>query len=420
VTSIDVEALGKRYVLGSPKSATPWWPLGRSPEHRASAKRRRREVWALRDVSFSLSPGTILGVVGRNGAGKTTLLKILARITPPSEGRVHGRGRVIPLLQIGGGLHPFLTGRENVFLSAAMYGIPKREVERRFDAIVDFAGVGVFIDAPLRTYSSGMSLRLAFSIAVNLEPQILLADEVLAVGDAEFQERCLESVRVAARSGTTVLFVSHDMRAVAKLCNRALWLDGGRIAGLGDVAEVTTAYDGSWHAIEPSGPSDSAEHVALQNKGSHVGALGEILAVALVGADGHEIGFASPGQRVGVRIVFRADRAPVAALCAVTLHADEVCAFRSVQPAATTIGATGVHVAEASIPPGLLAARTYSVRVAVRLAGDEKQRSRLVVDRALQLRVSDPSSDPPRRRQPGVLNPQLEWSLRRQGDARKA
>ena len=418
MTSIDVEALGKRYVLGSSKSIAPWWALGRAPEHRAAAKRRRREVWALRDVSFSLEPGTILGVVGRNGAGKSTLLKILARVTPPSEGRVHGRGRVIPLLQIGGGLHPFLSGRENVFLSAAMYGVPKREVERRLDAIVDFAGVGVFIDAPLRTYSSGMSLRLAFSIALNLEPQILLADEVLAVGDAEFQERCLESVRAAARSGTTVLFVSHDMRSVARLCNRALWLDAGRIAALGDVAEVTSAYDGSWHAIETSDPSEP--EAPQGRRGSHAGPLGEILAVRLVGTDGREMGSASPGQRVRIRIVFRADRAPVDALCGVTLHADEVCAFRSVQPAATAIDATGIHVAEAEIPPGLLAARTYSVRVAVRLAGEEKQRSRLVVDRALQLQVHDASGGPPARKQPGVVAPQLDWHLRRQSDAREA
>jgi lipopolysaccharide transport system ATP-binding protein len=416
VTSIEVDALGKRYVVGARKPATAWWPLRWND--RAPVKHRpRREVWALRDVSFSLTPGTVLGVLGRNGAGKSTLLRILARVTPPSEGHVRGRGRVIPLLHVGGGLHPFLSGRENVFLNAAMYGVPRREVERRFGAIVDFAGLGAFIDAPLRTYSSGMHLRLAFSIAVNLEPRILLADEVLAVGDAEFQERCLESVREAARAGTTVLFVSHDMDAISRLCNRALWLDGGRVAALGAAPDVIAAYENA----HVGGAGDRPQAAAPQDtKGAHAGPLGEILAVRLIDADGREIAAASPDDRVGIRIVFRADRAPIDGRCAVELHTGGICAFRSTQAEDASISAPGVHVAEVAIPGGLLATRTYSVRVRLRLAGADRQRSRLTVDPAVTFQVHDASSvGPIGRKQPGIVAPQLEWSLRRESDARE-
>jgi lipopolysaccharide transport system ATP-binding protein len=199
-------------------------------------------VWALQDVSFELEPGEVLGVVGKNGAGKSTLLKVLSRITDPTAGRAVMCGRTASLLEVGTGFHGDLTGRENVFLNGSMLGMRRREIVARFDEIVDFAGVAQFIDTPVKRYSSGMYVRLAFAIAAHVDPDILIADEVLAVGDAEFQRKCLGKMREAASGGRTVIFVSHNQAAVASLCSRAIWLDHGRLRMDGDVDHVATAY----------------------------------------------------------------------------------------------------------------------------------------------------------------------------------
>lgn len=199
-------------------------------------------IWALRDVSFEVKEGEVLGVVGRNAAGKSTLLKILARITDPSEGQVEIRGRVGSLLEVGTGFHPELTGRENVFLNGSILGMTKKEVQRKFDEIVDFSGVERFIDTPVKRYSTGMRVRLAFAVAAHVQPEILLVDEVLAVGDLEFQNKCLGKMSEVASGGRTVMFVSHNMGAVAALCTRALWIEQGRIECEGDPREVIGAY----------------------------------------------------------------------------------------------------------------------------------------------------------------------------------
>ena len=200
------------------------------------------ETWALHDVSFELPEGGALGVVGRNGAGKSTLLKILARIVEPTEGVSRTRGRVASLLEAGTGFHSELTGKENVFLNGAVMGMTRRDVRRRYDEIVEFAGLERFMDTPVKRYSTGMYLRLAFSIAAHLEPDILLVDEVLAVGDAEFQRRCLGRVAEAEREGRTLLFVSHDLEAVRRVCPRAIWLDRGRIRSEGACHDVVVDY----------------------------------------------------------------------------------------------------------------------------------------------------------------------------------
>ncbi len=193
------------------------------------ARRIRETFWALKDVSFDVNQGEVLGIIGRNGAGKSTLLKILSRITEPTAGSAELHGRVGSLLEVGTGFHPELTGRENVFLNGAILGMREAEVRRQFDAIVDFAGVAQFIDTPVKRYSSGMYVRLAFAVAAHLNPEILIVDEVLAVGDAEFQKKCLGKMEaVAAQEGRTVLFVSHNMPAVENLCDRVVVIDGGR------------------------------------------------------------------------------------------------------------------------------------------------------------------------------------------------
>lgn len=201
-----------------------------------------RDFWALRDVSFDVQRGEALGVIGPNGAGKSTLLKLLASITAPTEGEIVINGRLSALIEVGSGFHPELTGRENVFLSGAILGMRRKEIAAKFDRIVDFAGVAPFIDVPVKWYSSGMYVRLGFSIAAHLDPDILLIDEVLAVGDAAFQEQCLERIRELRRSGTTAVFISHDLSAVEQLCDCVLLIENGHVARRGAPATVVQEY----------------------------------------------------------------------------------------------------------------------------------------------------------------------------------
>jgi len=204
--------------------------------------RQSDTIWALKDVSFEVKRGEVVGIIGRNGAGKTTLLKILSRITEPSEGRAEIHGRVGSLLEVGTGFHPELTGRENIYLNGAILGMRKVEIERKFDEIVDFAEIEKFIDTPVKRYSSGMYVRLAFAVAAHLEPEILLVDEVLAVGDAAFQKKCLGKMDDVAKEGRTVLFVSHNMAAVENLCKLGVVLDEGRIRHMGNQSQAITQY----------------------------------------------------------------------------------------------------------------------------------------------------------------------------------
>jgi lipopolysaccharide transport system ATP-binding protein len=199
-------------------------------------------VWALKDVSFQVERGEVVGVIGKNGAGKSTLLKILSRITEPTAGRAVVRGRVSSLLEVGTGFHPELTGRENVYMNGVILGMKKREIDAKFDEIVEFSGIEKFLDTPIKRYSSGMKVRLAFAVAAHLEPEILIIDEVLAVGDQEFQNKCLGKMQNVATSGRTILFVSHNMRAMQHLCNRGVYLAHGCMQYLGDIGSTIDAY----------------------------------------------------------------------------------------------------------------------------------------------------------------------------------
>jgi lipopolysaccharide transport system ATP-binding protein len=248
--SIQARDLGKRYTLGASESG-----YGRLSEslstalrsrfrrHEEADKREMRTIWALRDVSFDIQEGEVVGVVGRNGAGKSTLLKILARVTEPSEGRAVLRGRVGSLLEVGTGFHYELTGRENAYLSGKILGMTHAEVDAKFDEIVEFAEMERFIDTPVKRYSSGMFLRLAFSVAAHLNPAILLVDEVLAVGDVKFREKCLARIGEVSHEGRTVVFVSHDLSAIVTTCARALLIHGGRLELDGPAREVAAAYE---------------------------------------------------------------------------------------------------------------------------------------------------------------------------------
>jgi len=249
--AIKVSGLGKQYVLGGAEKGDVSFremltdslmsPLRRL--RRLRGERSEEETfWALRDIEFEVRPGEVVGIIGRNGAGKSTLLKILSRITDPTEGRVEIRGRVSSLLEVGTGFHPELTGRENIFLNGAVLGMSRREILAKFDEIVAFAEVEKFLDTPVKRYSSGMYVRLAFAVAAHLEPEILVVDEVLAVGDAAFQKKCLGKMSDVSKEGRTVLFVSHNMSAIRSLCSRAILLNDGKVLLDSNVDEVLERY----------------------------------------------------------------------------------------------------------------------------------------------------------------------------------
>jgi lipopolysaccharide transport system ATP-binding protein len=223
--------------------------------------------WALQDISLSIEQGDVVGIVGRNGSGKSTLLKIISRITAPTDGEIRLNGRTGTLLEVGTGFHPELSGRENVYLNGAILGMTRAEIARKFDEIVDFSGVEAFIDTPVKRYSSGMQTRLAFSVAAHLEPEILIIDEVLAVGDAEFQKKCLGKMDEVAKGGRTVLFVSHNMSAVEQLCNRAIWLDSGKLVlDTRDIYEAATRYFQSGESPAERGEVTDENAPPLENE----------------------------------------------------------------------------------------------------------------------------------------------------------
>ncbi|HZH30360.1 MAG TPA: ABC transporter ATP-binding protein [Pyrinomonadaceae bacterium] len=246
---IKVEGLGKRYRIGAQR--TPYGSLRetlagavRAPLRlwRRGANGAQPTFWAVRDVSFEVRPGEVVGIIGRNGAGKSTLLKLLSRITEPTTGRIELYGRVGSLLEVGTGFHPELSGRENIYLNGAILGMARTEIARKFDEIVAFAEVERFVDTPVKHYSSGMYLRLAFAVAAHLEPEILIVDEVLAVGDMRFQRKCLDKMQDVGRQGRTIIFVSHNMPAIARLCPRTILLDSGTVLRDGPSHQVVSAY----------------------------------------------------------------------------------------------------------------------------------------------------------------------------------
>ena len=254
-TVIHVEGLGKRYRVGERERYLALRDVltraFTAPFRRGRERRTRDYLWALRDVSFDVQQGEVVGLIGRNGAGKTTLLKILSRITRPTTGSAEIHGRVGSLLEVGTGFHPELTGRENIYLSGAILGMSKREIGQKYDAIVDFAGVERYIDTPLKHFSTGMQMRLAFAVAAHLEPEILFVDEVLAVGDLEFQKKCLGKMQEVSQSGRTIVFVSHQMNQIRRLCERVFWIESGMIHKSGKAGLILGEYEAASSATAP-------------------------------------------------------------------------------------------------------------------------------------------------------------------------
>jgi ABC-type polysaccharide/polyol phosphate transport system ATPase subunit len=296
MNAVEVDQVSKRYLLGEDQPGRSLRDAITSSLGDLAGRTRRRtrdEIWSLRDVTLTVAEGEALGVIGRNGAGKSTLLKILSRITEPTSGVARTRGRVTSLLEVGTGFHPELTGRENVYLNGVILGMTRRDIDRRFDEIVTFAGVERFIDTPVKRYSSGMYLRLAFSVAAHLEPDIMVVDEVLAVGDAEFQARCLGRMETAEREGRTVVFVSHNLDAISRLCSRAIWLEQGEIAAEGGTDDVVESYLSAQVKKAGAGGSVADPH------GSVV-----LHEVRIVDSSGSPFSFINRAERFAVEIRF--------------------------------------------------------------------------------------------------------------------
>jgi len=304
--AIEIHDLAKRYKIGTQNHLGSLREqlvgFAKNPFGLGKMKDGKDSIWALNGLSFAAQEGEVVGIVGRNGAGKSTLLKILSRITYPTRGSVNVRGRVAALLEVGTGFHEELTGRENVYLNGSILGMRKREVDLQFDKIVAFSGIEKFIDTPIKRYSSGMRLRLGFAVAAHLNPDVLIVDEVLAVGDAEFQKKCVTAMEGLRGTGRTVLFVSHNLAAVEHLCSRAIWIDGGKIRQDGEPKNVIEAYMGQYAGGQSSGTD--------LDEGLHRTGSGEIrfTRIEYLNMDGTPRGITRSGDDLVIRLHYRAEK----------------------------------------------------------------------------------------------------------------
>jgi lipopolysaccharide transport system ATP-binding protein len=412
--AIQAAGLSKQYRLGQIGHTTLREAAG-SVAQQLRARRRRTKpetIWALRDVGLQIERGEVVGVIGRNGAGKTTLLKVLSRITDPSAGAVRIEGRVGSLLEVGTGFHPDLTGRENVFLNGAILGMRRAEVARKFDEIVAFSGVERFIDTPVKRYSSGMAVRLAFSVAAHLEPEILLVDEVLAVGDSEFQRKCLGRMRSIGESDRTVLFVSHDLAAVGRLCSRVLVFDAGRLVDDGPPEQVIPGFlHEAWELA--TGRTWSEEEAPG-------GAAVRLRAIRVVDGEGKPTRVVDVREPAGIEMVFEVRAAVEPFAPWITLHNDrgeDVFSSMDVAPRWRSRPERGRYRATMWIPPHLLNEGSHLVSLSLRT---EQPRGQALhhaqAHEAIAFQVIDPGDGTTARglhtgRWPGPVRPLLEWDV---------
>ncbi len=405
--AIVVSGIGKQYRIGERRekyktlrdSVTRWGRRVKEAVRSGSRKRKEEQtIWALQDISFEVKRGEVLGVVGRNGAGKSTLLKILSRITEPTLGYADLYGRVGSLLEVGTGFHPELTGRENTYLNGAILGMRSSEIDKKFDEIVAFAEVDKFIDTPVKHYSSGMYLRLAFAVAAHLETEILLVDEVLAVGDSEFQKKCLGKIGEAAETGRTILFVSHNMEAVQRLCTSAILLERGGVALQGDPRDVVAEYLGAHVASgeveltdEESVPEVSLRRVKIEQEGR-------------VRSD-----FLDYAKPVNVSIEYEV-RQPVRNLLVGfdVLSSSGVQLFRTYDLASAGTGTRepGVYHSVCTLPAGLLNIGAYHLRLLAAI-----HREKWISRDRVSLRLSLGGSCPQDVHYPGLLWAQGDWQV---------
>jgi len=420
--SIKVEGLGKAYTLKHKSAGKKYVALrdviaegARGLGHRLMGRRSEAAAqtdetfWALRDVSFTLGEGERLGTIGHNGAGKSTLLKVLSRITEPTEGRIRLRGRLASLLEVGTGFHPELTGRENIYLNGAILGMHRAEIRSRFDEIVAFAEVERFLDTPVKRYSSGMYVRLAFAVAAHLEPEILLVDEVLAVGDASFQKKCLSKMSSVAQSGRTIVFVSHNLVAVQSLCDRVLWLDHGKVVADGKPEDLVPRYlnqhneaatERTWpEAGAPGNAELSLRRLAVRSAGEDTSAPITVHTPFVI-----EVDFQHCCLGASMHVTLHVyNEHGVMAFEAASVF-DPQLPYAALEP--------GSYRAVCSIPGDLMNAGTYTVRVLV----VRNMREPIVnVPDALAFEVRDSSEHRGAWMGTiqGVLRPKLRWKLER-------
>jgi lipopolysaccharide transport system ATP-binding protein len=415
--AVDVQSIAKRYRLGEYQAA--YGTLRESLSHvgrvvaRREARRHTEEIWALKDVTFQVNEGEVLGLVGRNGAGKSTMLKILTRITSPTKGYAEIRGRVGSLLEVGTGFHPELTGRENVFLNGSILGMKRREIERRYDAIVEFSGVERFMDTPVKRYSSGMYVRLAFSVAAHLEPEIMLVDEVLAVGDAEFQRRCLGRMEELGNAGRTVLFVSHALPSIAQLCDRAIQIDAGRVVQDGPPAEVIAKY------LQETGSAGPVRQFSEDEAPGDD--LVRILGVRVHPHEGMPPGIHDVRRPTGIEITVRVLRHGEPVFPKIKLlDRERGIAFNAldVDPRWNDPVAPGDYAMTAWVPGNLLNEGPTTVEVAICSLDFPKLRHHASVYEAVSFEVLDPGEGDSARGRfggelRGAVRPLLDWTVER-------
>ncbi len=442
--AISVENLGKRYVISHKASGgrAPYRRLSEELVDAATAPFRHlasrfksqlftfssspqrsgsdphvssfsslEDFWALKDVSFEVRRGEVLGIIGRNGAGKSTLLKILSRITEPTTGRIEINGRVASLLEVGTGFHPELTGRENVFLNGAILGMSRSEIRRNFDEIIAFAEVEKFLDTPVKRYSSGMYVRLAFAVAAHLEPEILIVDEVLAVGDAEFQKKCLGKMKKVAGEGRTVLFVSHTMGAISSLCSRCILMERGEAIASGTPADVISTYyrggkDSPFHADFTQGKKISGEGATL-------------ISAMIADENGHPLAEAAITKPLQIRMKYQINEAKNGFYYPNFHFYDDTgnCAFISIAEGPDLPSMPGEYEAICHIPAHFLNDGTYFIGVALTLS-DGTIKVAFYEKDALCLHAKDPIEETLYTKRngyagvvPGAVRPQFDWNI---------
>jgi lipopolysaccharide transport system ATP-binding protein len=413
---IQVTGIGKRYAIGA--------AVGTRKQTDAE-----RHIWALRDINFSVQRGERVGIIGRNGAGKSTLLKILSRVIYPTEGEARIRGRLTALLEVGSGFSDTLTGRENIFLNAKLHGLDREQVLERLDQIIEFSELGKFIDTQIKYYSSGMRARLGFAVAAHLNPDILVLDEVLAVGDMAFQRKCLERMEEVTSEGRTLLFVSHTMDSVARFCDRCIWLEHSRIRADGDVASVTSAYaeamGGTTSRIERQRPERIAPPVAASAEQTADAAPMEegaasLLSATIINARGETSNVLPLHEPIGISFEFEVLGGGVYVPAIALYGPDKQLLFWSVPKEADTPRyrlELGDNRAEVWLPSHLLNVGAYSVTLAVVGPDHTPMKRYVLAERALSFQTVDPPFGTESARGlltrdfPGGLRPLLDWRL---------
>jgi lipopolysaccharide transport system ATP-binding protein len=423
--AVHVNHIGKRYVIGQQVERyrtlrdtltdTIKAPMRRvrTGLQRSGAMSASSEntIWALKDISFEVQSGEAVGIIGHNGAGKSTLLKVLSRITEPTQGYADVHGRIGALLEVGSGFHPELTGRENTYLNGAILGMGKAEINRKFDEIVAFSEVEKFIDTPVKHYSSGMQMRLAFAVAAHLEPEILVIDEVLAVGDASFQRKCLGKMEDVAQHGRTVLFVSHNMPAITRLCSRAILLKDGQVIENGSANDVVAAY---LHGVSEGSGMRSWSLDAAPGTDEL-----KLVGLSLVNNAGEPASVVGVEDELHLKISYYVAQPGLSFRCTARFFTQGVVAFASLEPTEMERAKAGVYTSIVTIPPNMLAENEYTVGVSIYASRGAK--ARYVAERDLLVfQATDPMSGNSARGDyagplGGIVRPLLPWRMRYEG-----